>query len=157
MKTTARILMIAAAMSAAATIYVNAQDAQAEKTLIANERAIAGALAKGNLAGFKQHVAADGWSIDSMGGRMSVAAFIKDFDTMMKDMKVTSWDISDTQTIWAGADTAILTYKWIGAGTYQGQPIPSPVWCSTVWTKRAGKWTAVFHQESLSMPMPPKK
>ena len=36
-----------------------AQDAAAEKTLVANERAINEAVLKGNVAAFKEHVAAE--------------------------------------------------------------------------------------------------
>jgi hypothetical protein len=137
--------------------YARAQDPQAEKTIIANERAVNEAVAKGNAAGFKQHVAPDGWSLDGMTGRMAVADFLKDFDKMTKEMKLTSWDITDSKVQWVDANTAVHTYKWTGEGTYQGQPMPSPVWASTVWTKKNGKWTAVFHQESPSMPMPEQK
>ena len=114
-------------------------------------------MAKGDLAGFKQHVSADGWSMDGMTGRMAVAEFIKMFPQMTKDMKIASWDISDFKTVWVDANTAVLTYKWTGKGTYQGQPIPSPTWSSTVWAKRNGKWTAVFHQESAGAPAPASK
>jgi hypothetical protein len=74
---------------------------------------------------------------------------------MTKEMKLTKWDISDIHTMWIDPNAAVVTYKWTGSGTYQGQPLPSPVWCSTVWSKRNGKWMAVFHQESPAMPMPP--
>jgi hypothetical protein len=133
-----------------------AQNAEAEKTIIANERAVNEAVVKGNLAGFKEHVATDGWAIDSMTGRSPVSDFVKQFDTMTKEMKVSSWDISESKVQWVDANTAVHSYKWTGTGTYQGQPVPSPVWASTVWTKKGGKWTAVFHQESVAMPMPPK-
>jgi hypothetical protein len=66
-----------------------------------------------------------------------------------------SWDITEPKVIWSDANNAVLTYKWVGKGTFQGQPIPSPVWASTVWTKRSGKWAAVFHQETVPMPAPP--
>ena len=145
------------ALALCTTVYLAAQDPAAEKTLIANERAVNEAVAKGDLAGFKQHVSADGWSMDGMMGRMAVAEFIKTFPQMTKDMKIASWDISDFKTVWVDANTAVLTYKWTGKGTYQGQPIPSPTWSSTVWTKRNGKWTAVFHQESAGAPAPAGK
>jgi hypothetical protein len=91
-----------------------------------------------------------------MTGRAPVADFINQFDTMTKEMKVSSWDITESKVQWVDANTAVHTYKWTGTGTYQGQPIPSPVWASTVWTKKGNKWTAVFHQESITMPMPAK-
>src|SRR5262249_31794165 len=109
-----------------------AQDAQAEKTLIANERAINEAIVKGDLATFKQHVAADAWSMEGMTGRMPVAEFIKAFPQMTKEAKIEAWDISDLKTVWVDSNTGVLTYKWTGKGTYQGKPIPSPLWASTV-------------------------
>ena len=56
-----------------------AQDAQAEKTIIANERAVNDAFAKGDPAAFKALVAADGWAVDSVMGRAPVADMLKDF------------------------------------------------------------------------------
>jgi ketosteroid isomerase-like protein len=150
-----RILM-AGAIIAGGTSYAWAQDAQAEKTIVANERAISAAFAKGDAAAFKEHVAGDGWAIDPMMGLMSVADFLKGWDAMVKDMKIASWDITDSKVLWVDANTAVHSYKWTGQGTMSGQPIPSPTLCSTVWTKKSGKWSAVFHQETL-VPPPPKK
>jgi ketosteroid isomerase-like protein len=148
--------------AAAVTVLVvagplRAQDAKAEKTIIANERAVNGAFAKGDQAAFKEHVSPDGWSIDPMGSRSSVADLLKDWDKMVKGLKISSWDITDTHTIWVNPTTAVLTYKWTGKGTYEGQPVPSPLWCSTVWANKGGKWMAVFHQETPGMAMPEKK
>lgn len=136
--------------------YAWTQNAEAEKMIIANERAVNEAVAKSNLAAFKQHVAMDAWTVDPMEGRAAVADFMKQFDAMAKDMKMSSWDITDSKVQWVDANTAIHTYKWTGSGTYQGQPIPSPVWSSTVWTKKGDKWMAVFHQETLPMAAPKK-
>ena len=149
-------ILLAGAIVVLGPGYARAQDPQAEKTIIANERAINDAVVKVNVAGFTQFVAADGWSVDGMSGRMAVADFIKGFDQMAKDMKVTSWDITDSQVQWVDATTAVHSYKWTGVGTYQGQPMPSPVWASTVWTKKNGKWMAMFHQESVVTPPPAK-
>lgn len=149
-------IFLAGVLVALGTGDARAQDAQAEKTIIANERAVNEAFAKGNAAQFKRHVASEGWSVDGMSGRMAIADFLKEFDTMTKEMKLSSWDMSDSKVQWVDPNTAIHTYKWTGTGTYQGHPIPSPVWASTVWNKKNGQWTAVFHQESSSMQEPPK-
>jgi hypothetical protein len=126
--------------------------AEAEKALVANERAVMDAVAKGNAAAFKEHVAADSWAVDPMSGRMSTADFLAGFDKMTKEMKLTSWDLSDVKTYWADPNVAVVTYQWTGQGTYQGRPIPSPLWASTVWAKRGGKWMAVYHQETAVSP-----
>src|SRR5215210_7900109 len=77
-------LLTAVALIAAWTSPAWAQDAQAEKAIIAAERAVNDAFAKGNVAGFKEHVAADGWAIDAMMGRSPVADLIKDFAAVTK-------------------------------------------------------------------------
>ncbi len=123
--------------------------AAAEQALVANERAINEAFAKGDVAKVRALLAPDGWSVDSMMGPMATSDVLKQFEQMAKDVKITSWDISDTRTVWVNPNTAILIYKWTGSGTYKGQPIPSPTWASTVWTRRGAKWMAFFHQESL--------
>jgi hypothetical protein len=145
-------ILIAGALIAGGTTYARAQDAQAEKTIVANERAINAAIVKGSLAGFKEHVATEGWAIDPVMGAMSVAEFVKGFDAMAKEMKIESWDITDSKFQWIDPNTAVHMYKWTGKGTMQGQPLPSPVLASTVWAKKKGKWTAMFHQETLVPP-----
>jgi len=129
-----------------------AQDAQAEKTIIANERAATEAFAKGNVSGFSAVVATSGWAIDPVMGRAPVSDMVKDFAAATKDVKITTWDISESKFMWADPNTAVHMYKWTGKGTDHGKPIASPIWASTVWTKKDGKWMAIFHQES---PAPP--
>jgi ketosteroid isomerase-like protein len=131
-----------------------AQDAATEKTLIANERAVMDAFAKGNRATVEKFLARDGFAIDPMMGPMTNAETLKTFDQMVKDMKITSWAISNEKVVWADPTTAILSYTWTGKGTMQGQPIPSPTFASTVWTKRGGNWMAVFHQETSKVAVP---
>ena len=153
-----RIVSTAVVLSGAMLLTSSAalaQDAAAEKTLVANERAINEAVLKGNVAAFNEHVAAESYAIDPMMGRMSTAEFVKTLPQMSKDMKVESWDISDPKVLWVDANTGVLMYKWVAKGTYQGQPLQSAL-ASTVYNKRNGKWLAVFHHES-PMPEPPKK
>lgn len=40
-------------------------------------------------------------------------------------------------------------------GSMMGQAMPSPVWASTTYANRGGKWVAVSHQETLLTPPPP--
>ena len=50
--------------------------------------------------------------------------------------------ISDEKVRWVDPNTAVVSYKWTGTGTFQGQTFPSPVYASTVWTKKGDKWLA---------------
>jgi len=133
---------------------VLAQDAATEKALIANERAVMDAFAKGNRATVEKYLTRDGLAIDPVMGPMTNAEMLKTFDQLVKDMKITSWTITNEKVVWADANTAILNYTWTGKGTIQGQPIPSPTFASTVWTKRGGNWMAVFHQETSKVTAP---
>ena len=123
-----------------------------EKTLIANENKISEAVAKHDVKTFTDLVASDGVSVDG-GGVMKVADFVKSIN----DVKVGSWHIMDTQVHWVDDKTAILTYTWMGNGTFKGDPLPPTNFSSTTWTERNGKWVAIFHQESAAAPPPPAK
>lgn len=123
-----------------------------EKALIAKENKVSEAFAKNDKATFSSLVAADGWSVDGM-GLMKVS----DLTAMLDQVKVTTWKISDEKVAWVDANTAILTYKWTGSGTFQGQPLPPVTYASTVWTKKGDKWVAVFHQESEAAKAAPAK
>ena len=114
-----------------------------EKALIANENKIAAAMMKKDKAGFAALVSADGWSIDG-NGFMKTA----DMTAALDQLVIKSYKISDEKVSWVDPNTAIVAYKWTGTGTFAGQPFPSAVYASTVWTKKGDKWIAVFHQES---------
>jgi hypothetical protein len=114
-----------------------------DKALIASERKIHEAVAKGDKAIFLSLIAPNAWLADA-GGFMKAS----DLATALDQIKVTTWAIGDEKVSWIDANTAILTYKWTGAGTSHGQPMPPAVYASTVWTRKGEKWLAVYHQES---------
>lgn len=134
----------------AAVVAQTGSKAAIEKTLIANENKINEAVAKHDVKTFTDLVANDAMSADGM-GFMKVADFVKS----MNEVKVASWHIMDTQVHWVDDKTAVLTYSWMGSGTFKGEALPATTFSSTVWTERNGKWVAVFHQESVAVPPPP--
>jgi ketosteroid isomerase-like protein len=58
---------------------------------------------------------------------------------------------------WVDANTAVVVYTWTGLGTWQGQKLPAKTYASTVWTKKADRWVAVYHQESAAVAPPTPK
>ena len=114
-----------------------------DKGLIANEKKMNEAFAKGDKAAFAALVSPTSVSADGNG-------FMKGSDmlAMFEQLKITSWAINDEKVTWVDPNTAIVSYKWTGAGTFMGQPIPAVTYASTVWTKKGDKWVAVYHQES---------
>ncbi len=129
-----------------------ASKAATEKALIANENKVNEAVAKHDLKTFNDLVPADALSAD-MGGFMKVADFTKTFD----QVKISTWHIMDAKVTWIDDKSAIVTYTWMGKGTYMNQPMPEMVYASTVWTERSGKWVVVFHQETGAAPPAPAK
>ena len=115
----------------------------ADTAIIANENKVADALMKKDKAAFTALVAADGWSIDGNG-------FMKNSEmaTVIDQLVIKNYKISEEKVSWVDPNTAILAYKWTGSGTFGGQPFPAIVYASTVWTKKGDKWVAVFHQET---------
>jgi hypothetical protein len=121
--------------------------AATEKALIASENKVNEAVAKHDLKTFNDLVAADALSADG-GGFMKVADFTKSID----QVKITSWHIMNPQVTWIDDKSAVVTYTWMGAGSYMNQPMPDTVYVSSIWTERNGKWVVVFHQESAAAP-----
>jgi len=149
-------IMVALAGMAVASAVAQTPSASShaaiEKQVVANERVVNDAVAKGDMKTFHANVASDAVGIDPTGIAKINAP---DFDKMLLANKIQSWNIDASQFFWISDAAVVHMYRWTGKGTYEGQPIPSPTWASTVWTNRGGKWLAVFHQESTAVPAPP--
>jgi ketosteroid isomerase-like protein len=137
----------------AAIVYETAGQSPSalDKALIANENKINDAVAKSDKAAFTALVVPDAWSLDGNG-----AMKVSEFAAMLDQVKVKTWKITDEKVMWVDPNTAIVTYKWTGSGTFQGQAFPGVTYASTVWTKKGDKWLAVFHQESEAAKPAPK-
>lgn len=126
-------------------------NAAIEKTIVANENKVVDAISKQDKAGFTA-LMGPGSIAGGDDGFMTVAQFVP----MMDQIKLTNAKISDSKFVWAGSSTVVHYYVETGVGSFQGQPMKSPTYSSTVWTKKDGNWVAVFHQESAAA-TPPKK
>jgi methionine-rich copper-binding protein CopC len=146
------VLILMTAVVAFTQAPAAANHAAIEKQIVANERAINDAVAKGDMKAFHANIASDAVGIDGSGISKVNAP---EFDKMLQTIKIQTWNIDGSQFYWINDNTVVHMYRWTGKGTYQGQPVPSPVWTSTVWTNRGGKWVATFHQESVAMGPPP--
>ena len=143
---TALTLLLPAAVMAQAPTH-----AAIEKQIVANETAINAAIQKGDLAAFQKLVPGDAWAIDPTG--VSTGA---DFAKIMSEFKVEpGWKIDGSRFMWINDTTVLHVYRWTGKGTMMGQKLPSPAWCSTVWSLKNGQWQGMFHQETEAAPMPP--
>jgi hypothetical protein len=141
----ASMLILTLAVMAFAQAPAASNHAAIEKQIVAAERAINEAVAKGDMKAFHANIANDAVSIDD-GGMNKVDASM---DKTLLAMKIQSWDIDGSKFYWVNDSTVVHMYRWTGKGTYEGKPVPSPTWASTVWSNKSGKWMAVFHQETV--------
>jgi hypothetical protein len=149
-------LLVLVVMAAALWAQTPAASSHAavEKQIVALERGINEAVAKGDMKAFHANISADAIGVDPSGINKVNAP---DFDKMLLASKIQNWNLDGSQFYWISDTSVVHMYRWTGKGTYEGQPIPSPTWSSTVWSNKAGKWMAVFHQETTAMPAPAAK
>lgn len=124
-----------------------------ETALKANEQKINDAFMKKDIATINSLIAPDAVGVDPT-GVASIGDMLKQLPSM--DMKMTNVKLANHAFHWIDDNNVVMTYTWTGQGTVMGQPVPSPTYASTLWTKKGGKWWAVFHQETTAAPMPKK-
>ena len=75
----------------------------------------------------------------------------------VKKLELTDATLSDFKVVKINDDAAISIYTATSKGTMDGKPIPADgkAYHSTVKVWRGGKWLAVLHQETPSIPIPP--
>jgi len=149
-----KFLTLTALMVVAAPgIFAQANRAADEKQIIANERRVYEAIAKGDAAAFLAFLAPEAITVEPMIGVAKAA----DFAAMLKDMKIQNWNIDESKVHWLNADAAVHTFRWTGKGIAMGQAFSSPMRSTTVWVRQGGTWLAAFHQETEITPPPAKK
>jgi hypothetical protein len=69
---------------------------------------------------------------------------------------VKSYETKGYKVTRLGPDTALVTY-WASQDTLcAGQPVPSPVWVSSLYVRRKGEWlNAVYQQSAVPAPAKP--
>ena len=121
-----------------------------EADAIAKEKAAWDAIKKQDWTGFADMMASDYIEIGNEGvyDKNGLLTFIKDLD-------VTDVEFSDWKSIPIDADATILTYSLNLKGTHKGQPMPAgPYRATAAWVNRAGKWVALYYQETLAKAAP---
>jgi hypothetical protein len=136
-------ILLALALTGAQDKTVATPKDAAEKMLIANERSLHDAVAKGDKAAFRSLVLPAGqWTTKQGFVPMQVLAGGLD------GFRVTKWEIVNPRVTSLGDDSALVTYVWTGSGTFGDQPLAPTTLAATVWARRDGKWLAVHHQQT---------
>lgn len=120
--------------------------AQIQNKLSAAEKKLWDAWKNKDAKPFKSALSADFVMIEETGvsGKDGV---VKEITSMPCEVK--SYELSDWKLTMINSGTALITYKGKANGTCAGTAIP-PVWASSVWVSRGGKWLAFSHQETTA-------
>ena len=118
--------------------------AQMLKKLSASETKLWEAWKNKDAKPFKSALSADFVMIADSGvsGKNDVLKMMPSMPCEVKSVKLSDWKLA-----MLNSNTALITYKGIADGTCAGTAIP-PVWASSVWVNRGGKWSAASHQET---------
>ena len=118
--------------------------AQIQKNLAATETKLWEAWKNKDPKPFKAWIAADVVGIGEQG--------ITNKEALLKEIaaggcEIKSFSLSNWKLTMVSSNVALLTYKGTADGTCGGTAIP-PVWASSTYVQRAGKWWAISHQET---------
>jgi hypothetical protein len=80
------------------------------------------------------------------GGRSGKAAVVAAVASGMCSVK--SYEVGDFKLALLDSDTALLTYHAAQDTTCGGKPVPSPVWVSSLFVRRGGRWLNVLYQQT---------
>ena len=140
---TVAAILLAVAAGAQEKAPPDKLDDATEKLLIANERTLYGAVAKGDKTSFQSLVAPEGvWTTPYGFVPMGLLA------DGLEQFQVPKWGIENPRVLWSDENSALLLYARTGGGQFGDQSFAPVTLASTLWTKRNGKWVAVHHLET---------
>jgi hypothetical protein len=93
---------------------------------------------------FEDHMSEAGQYLDlnGVGGKAQYVKAIID-----NNCTVSSYSLDNSKVTMLSKDVALLTYRYAHNAVCGGSPEASPLWASTVYVNRGGKWLIAFHQE----------
>jgi hypothetical protein len=135
-----KLIYTVTAFWAATAISFAAPDKDA---IISKEKAAWQAFKDKKADEFKKLVSADLVTVYADG----MHSMQEELDIMMKT-EVKSFELSDFNVTFAGADTAMITYKATIQGTTAGKDTSGTYNAGSVWHMANGQWMAIFHTDS---------
>jgi uncharacterized protein (TIGR02246 family) len=98
---------------------------------------------------FEDHMSEAGQYLDlnGVGGKTQYVKAIID-----NNCTVSKYSLDNTKVTILSKDVALLTYRYAHDAVCEGNPEASPLWASTVYVNRGGKWLIAFHQEIPAAP-----
>lgn len=120
------------------------RDSPVEEEVVALEKRAYEAWKQKDKKFFEEHMAEDGRYLDANGGG-GKAQYVRAI--IDNDCTVNGYALDKPKVTLLGRDAALLTYRYTYDIVCGGKPEAGPLWASTVYVKRGGKWLIAFHQE----------
>lgn len=93
---------------------------------------------------FEEHMSDDGQFLDPDGGG-GKAQYVRAI--IDNNCTVNGYALDKTKVTMLNQDAALLTYRYTYDIVCGGKPEAGPLWASTIYVRRGGKWLIAFHQE----------
>jgi uncharacterized protein (TIGR02246 family) len=117
-----------------------------EEAILSMERRAWEAVKARDARAFTDLFAADGLMADSMGFSTRDG-----FLQTLPDLMIDQYMLNDVKVMMIDKNAALITYKADVKGSFKGKAFPAnPMFVSSIWAKRDGKWMAVYHQETIA-------
>ena len=116
----------------------------ADAELLANEHAIMRALGRNDTAVLRGLMSPDVVFLTDQVGYIPG----EDLFALFSDLRVETFAIDQVHVMQAGNHSAIISYRLIQSGHFQGAPFSSQTYSTSIWRSDAGSWRVVFHQET---------
>ena len=120
------------------------RDDSLEAQIVALEKSAFEAWMKKDRKFFEEHMSEDGQYLD-LNGVGAKAQYVQ--LVTGSACTVSSYSLDNTKVTMLSKDAALLTYRYTHDAVCGGTPEASPLWASTVYVKRGGRWLIAFHQE----------
>ena len=141
MKKIMMILMIAVAASTAMAQTKMSNDSRLEKEIVALERQTNEAVNKKDAKTLETIVPADALIVTEKGFEDRSQFFKR---TFADECTVKSFSMDDIKFVILDKNTVMVAYKYTQDAPCNGQPSPSSLWISSLYSKRGGKWLNTF-------------
>jgi uncharacterized protein (TIGR02246 family) len=120
------------------------RDNSVEAEIVALEKSAFAAWKNKDKKFFEENMAEDGQYLD-LNGVGAKAQYVKAI--IENNCTVSTYALDNTKVTMLSKDVALLTYRYSHDAVCGGNPEASPLWASTMYVKRGGKWLIAFHQE----------
>jgi uncharacterized protein (TIGR02246 family) len=143
------IVLLLVAVAGSVSLGQTRRDSSIQAEIVALEKRAFEAWKNKDKKYFEENMSEDGQFLD-LNGVGAKAQYVKAI--IENNCTVGTYALDNTKVTTISKDVALLTYRYSHDAVCGGNPEVSPIWASTMYVKRGGKWLIAFHQEIPAAP-----